>query len=58
MNPLEIVYYSVALFLALVTLSQWRRRRNRIATRINRGLNSYITTDTSGPCRTCDPASV
>jgi hypothetical protein len=56
MTPLEIVIFGATLFLALVALSQWKRRR--IATRLNRGLHSYVSADTASNCPACDPVSV
>jgi len=55
MTPNQIVIFGVALFLALVALSQWKRRR--VAIRLKRGLHSYVSADTAGNCRECDPVS-
>ena len=41
MNPIETSSYGVALFLALVFLAKWKRRRDAVA-RLNRGLTSYV----------------
>jgi hypothetical protein len=43
MKPVEIVYFSVAMFLALATLIKWKRRRDVIAARLNRGLRGYVS---------------
>jgi hypothetical protein len=43
MTSLDIVYFSVILFAALVTLTHWKRRRDFTASRLNRGLHSYIS---------------
>ena len=42
MLPTEIAYFTVTLFLALVVLIKWKRRRDLIAARLNRGLSGYI----------------
>jgi hypothetical protein len=41
MNPIETSSYGVALFLALVFLAKWKRRRDKVI-RLNRGLTSYV----------------
>jgi hypothetical protein len=41
MNPIETSSYGVALFLALVFLAKWKRRRDAVV-RLNRGLTSYV----------------
>jgi hypothetical protein len=41
MNHRDIVYFSLILFAALLALSHWKARRNRLAGRIKRGLQSY-----------------
>jgi hypothetical protein len=57
MNRLDIVYFASMLFLALVALLEWKRRRYQTTARISRGLHSYVSADTDS-CRACDPASV
>ncbi len=42
MRPVEITYFAVALFLALVALIKWKHRRDTIAERLKRGLRGYI----------------
>ena len=42
MLPTEIVYFTGTLFLALVMLIKWKRRRDLIAARLNRGLSGYV----------------
>jgi hypothetical protein len=44
MLPTEILYFTVTLFLALAALVQWKRRRDLIAARLNRGLSGYVAT--------------
>jgi hypothetical protein len=44
MLPTEIAYFTGTLFLALVVLINWKRRRDRIAARLNRGLSGYVAT--------------
>jgi hypothetical protein len=56
MTPLEITIFGVTLFAALVALLQWKYRRTRVASRLNRGLHSYVSAPVD--CRSCDPASV
>jgi hypothetical protein len=42
MLPTEIAYFTGTLFLALVMLIKWKRRRDLIAARLNRGLSGYV----------------
>jgi hypothetical protein len=42
MQAAEITYFTVTLFLALLTLIKWKRRRDLIAARLNRGLRGYV----------------
>lgn len=42
MNSTETAYFGVALFLALVMLMKWKNRREMVACRLNRGLQSYM----------------
>ena len=42
MQAQEIVYFGVTLFLALVTLIKWKRRRDLASERVNRGLRVYV----------------
>ena len=42
MQTTEITYFTVTLFLALATLIKWKRRRDMIAARLNRGLRGYV----------------
>jgi hypothetical protein len=39
---LEITFFAVTLFLALVALMNWKHRRDEIAARLNRGLRGYV----------------
>ena len=41
MQPIEIACFATALFLALAVLIKWKRRRDLIAARLNRGLRGY-----------------
>ena len=43
MSTVEIGYFGVALFLALFFLVQWKRRHDKIASRVNRGLRGYVS---------------
>ena len=42
MTPAAIAYFSAKLFLALTTPIKWKRRRDTIAARLNRGLRVYV----------------
>ena len=42
MTPAAIAYFSAKLFLALTTPIKWKRRRDTIAARLNRGLRGYV----------------
>ena len=42
MQPTEIVYFSVMLFVALAVLIAWKRRQDVNAARLNRGLRGYV----------------
>ena len=42
MQPTEITYFTVTLFLALAALIKWKRRRDVNAARLNRGLRGYV----------------
>jgi len=42
MLPTEIAYFTGTLFLALVMLIKWKRRRDLVAARLNRGLSGYV----------------
>ena len=42
MQAQEIVYFGVTLFLALVALIKWKRRRDLASERVNRGLRGYV----------------
>ena len=42
MQAQEIVYFGATLFLALVALINWKRRRDMASERVNRGLRCYV----------------
>ena len=42
MSPTEIGCFGVTLFFALATLIKWKRRRDTITARLNRGLRGYV----------------
>jgi len=42
MQPNEITFFSVALFLALVILLTWKHRRDAMHARLNKGLRGYV----------------
>jgi hypothetical protein len=39
---MEITYFGISLFTALVLLAQWKRRKDLVAKRLNRGLTCYV----------------
>ena len=43
MSPNEIAVFGITLFLALVVLIEWKRRRKLIARRLNEGLRGYVS---------------
>ncbi len=45
MQAQEIVYFGVTLFLALVALIKWKRRRDLAVERVNRGLRGYVAAE-------------
>jgi hypothetical protein len=42
MQAQAIVYFGATLFLALVALIKWKRRRDLASERVNRGLRGYV----------------
>jgi hypothetical protein len=42
MSPIEFTFFSVTLFLALVALLEWKRRRMVARQRVSRGLRGYV----------------
>ena len=42
MQPTDIAFFAGTLFLALGTLIKWKRRRDQILARGNRGLKGYV----------------
>jgi len=45
MRPAEVTYFAITLFLALVALIHWKRRRRIVTQRLNRGLRGYVATE-------------
>ena len=45
----ECVVFGVTLFLALVVLLNWKRRRDRNVRRVNRGLRQYVSAKPLAP---------
>ena len=43
MTPNDFAVFAVALFSALTLLLKWKRRRDEMVRRVNRGLRSYVT---------------
>ena len=46
MPPTEYTFFSITLFLALVALLEWKRRRMAARERISRGLKEYVDNET------------
>ena len=42
MQPVEITYFAITLFLALAGLLKWKYRKDDMAARLNRGLKGYV----------------
>jgi hypothetical protein len=42
MQPTEIIGFGATMFLALAALIKWKRRRDLVAARLNRGLRGYV----------------
>jgi hypothetical protein len=42
MQPTDIVFFAVTMFLSLGTLFNWKRRRDMALARVNRGLRGYV----------------
>jgi hypothetical protein len=47
MPPIEFTFFSVTLFLALVALLEWKRRRMVARQRVSRGLRGYVANRTA-----------
>jgi hypothetical protein len=43
MQPHEITFFSVTLFLALAALLTWKHRRDAMHARLNKGLRGYVS---------------
>ncbi|MCX6626966.1 MAG: hypothetical protein NTW28_04975 [Candidatus Solibacter sp.] len=48
MQVTEILYFAMALFVALAVLIKWKYRRDVNAERMNRGLRGYVAESTVG----------
>jgi hypothetical protein len=55
MTPLEIAFFGIVLFLSLVALMHWKKRRDQVTDRLNRGLQSYVSAPVE--CASCDTVS-
>ena len=42
MPPIEFTFFSITLFLALVSLLEWKRRRAVVRSRMSKGLRGYM----------------
>ena len=42
MPPIEFTFFSITLFLALVALLEWKRRRTVVRERMSRGLRGFV----------------
>ena len=47
MHTTEIAYFTVTLFFSLTLLIRWKRRRDLVAARVNRGLRGYVAAGSS-----------
>ena len=54
MQPTEIIPFGIAMFLALAALIKWKRRRDTIAARLNRGLRGYVEGRATAPAPAAD----
>ena len=43
MQPVEITFFSVTLFFALAVLITWKRRRDILNARLNKGLRGFVS---------------
>ena len=53
MTPDQIAGFAVVLFLGLIVLSRWLKRRER-SLRVKRGLHSYLSGDSQPPSDDCE----
>jgi hypothetical protein len=49
MPPIEFTFFSVTLFLALIALLEWKRRRIQARERVAKGLKEFVTNTPSAP---------
>lgn len=42
MQPTEIICFGTLMFFSLTALLKWKRRRDMVAARLNRGLRGYV----------------
>jgi predicted DNA-binding transcriptional regulator len=49
MPPIEFTFFSVTLFLALVALLLWKRRRMLARERVSKGLKGYVASTPVAP---------
>jgi len=42
LSPTEFTFFSVTLFLALVALLEWKRRRDLVRQRVSKGLRGFV----------------
>ncbi|HJZ98478.1 MAG TPA: hypothetical protein VKE70_18335 [Candidatus Solibacter sp.] len=47
MSPTEFTFFSVTLFLALVALLEWKRRRDLVRQRVSKGLRGFVANQAS-----------
>ena len=52
MPLIDFAFFAVTMFLALVALLQWKRRRALVQERMNRGLRDYIAHTPPAPQET------
>jgi len=49
MSPTEFTFFSVTLFLALVALLEWKRRRDLVRQRLSKGLKEFVSNTPPAP---------
>ena len=55
MSPTEFTFFSVTLFLALVALLEWKRRREVVRKRLSRGLKGFVANTPPAPVSEIEP---
>jgi hypothetical protein len=42
MQPVQLTYFAISLYLALSALIKWKYHRDHLTVRLNRGLKGYV----------------